>query len=464
MRARTIAAVMVALLAVCPLAAQSGADVVVTRSGATVEGVLIEESPGNHLLIRSQDGALLYLRSADLLSVNHGAGAPLPDAYEDILLLRTGVILRGAVREDAPGSHVVIELGGPDDPVPATIAYADLWKIIRRPAPPTGVEAHSAQVRSEAITLKLEITLGRRRAAGGDGEAAAGALERLAEDLKAAETERVTQEIETCSDRRDREKEKVESSAQTLDEAIEELEAIAAMCEAGATRAKGPGDPAVPAGDPATPTGAQAAGGDLPAGEPTGYAQLSLRDATEALRGNAAALATHAASPAGDPALLRALEERIRTRARVDRIIGKRPGTGALQLLRIRRAAAMLPLPDREILYTTNRRRDALMGSGLNAVPFFNLGSWLQGDPAGAVVGTGAMVAGGFLIWAGFYYSDYLEPRVLGGSVIRLPESMTMVTAGSLVIGGAYVWSLVRPVFYVRKCNRLLADALGVRR
>ena len=134
-----------------------------------------------------------------------------------------------------------------------------------------------------------------------------------------------------------------------------------------------------------------------------------------------------------------------------------------LQLLRIQRNASSLPLPDRELLYQANRRHDQLLGVGLNVLPALNLGSWLQGDLVGAAANTAFMAAGGAVIWAGFAYADHFEPRETEIGVLLLPSPMTTVTIGTAIMAAAYVSSLVRPIWYDHRCNRLLADALDVR-
>jgi len=458
-----IALILVAVAAVVP--AQDRADVVLLRNGMTVEGLLLEQSPGNYLLLTTGDGSLAYITSADLLHVAHGAGELLPDQYEDILLLRSGLIFRGTVREDAPGRHVVLELAGAGDDgrgedARVTVPYVDLWKIIRRPVPPRDDPDADRSTRSEAITLKLEITLGSRRAdrRTGTGDDSA-VLDTLTDDLAEVEESRLLQEVADCESRREDEREDIQSTADSLEEAIEELATLAAICEEGPTRSKGD-DPSVPGLDPGSDPGGRLNPTD---GQPTGYERWSLQDVTGQLHADSVSLADQAASPAGDPATLAALRDRFETRAQVTRLIAPRTGINSLQLLRITRSASSLPLPDRELLYQANHRQDQLLGVGLNVLPVLNLGSWLQGDLIGAVANTAFMAAGGAVVWAGFAYADHLTPVETEIGVLLLPSPMTTVWAGTAIMAAAYVSSLVRPFWYDHRCNRLLADALDVR-
>lgn len=466
MRAARTAWIVLILVAVAAMApAQDRTDVVLLRNGMTVEGLLLEQSPGNYLLLTTGDGSLAYITSVDLLHVDHGAGELLPDQYEDILLLRSGLIFRGTVREDAPGRHVVLELAGAGDDGRAesarvTVPYADLWKIIRRPVLPPDDPDAARSVRSEAITLKLEITLGSRRAdrRTGTGDDSA-VLDTLTDELAEIEESRLLQEVADCESRHEDEREDIQSTADSLEEAIDELAALAAICEEGPTRSKGD-DPSVPGLDPESDSAGRL---DPTDGEPTSYERWSLQDVTGQLHADSVSLADQAASPAGDPATLAALRERFETRAQVTRLIAPRTGTNPLQLLRINRNASSLPLPDRELLYRANHRQDQLLGVGLNVLPVLNLGSWLQGDLVGAVANTAFMAVGGAVIWAGFAYADHFAPQETEIGVLLLPSPMTTVWAGTAIMAAAYVSSLVRPFWYDHRCNRLLADALDVR-
>ena len=428
--------------------AQDRADIVQLRDGTVVEGLLIEYSPGGYLLLKSEGERLMHIAAADLLGVEHGAGEALGDEHEEIVLLRSGLIFRGRIRQEAPGRFVIIEL--PDAPVQVEIPYDDVWKILRRPVPLADDPASAQSVKSETVTLTLEITLGGRQVTRSDDPTASNNVtERLADEFAEVERARTEREAVACEQRRDDDQAEIQSSAETLDEAIAELARLAAICEDGPTRRKGDTSPTTPA--------------DLIALGPSGYEEWDLADVSTQARANASALAIRAASPAGDPTTLLALRNRIDARAQVTQIIAPRAGTNPQQLARIRQAAAELPPPDRGLLYSANRRHDQLLGIGLNSIPVLNLGSWRQGDYAGAAANMAFIAAGAAIMWAGFEYADHFEPVVTDAGVFRLPAPMTTVYIGTAVMGAAYVSSLIRPIWYDARCNRLLADALGVR-
>jgi hypothetical protein len=456
-RAVRVAALSALLLLVTlvPVFTQERADVVRTRSGEMVEGILVEESPDSHLLIRSEDGVLVYLPPSEVLAVDHGSGSRLSDAHEDILLLTNGLVLRGAIREDAPGDHVGIEVTTELGDALVTVPYDELWKILRRPLPEPGTVDAAAE--REAVTLRLQITLGQRRAGGSAESGDEDEIARLVSELEEVENARARVENDACEERREAESEKVESSAETAREAIDELASIAAMCENGATRSKGDDE----LNDEEVPEAPAIAA--LMSEDPTGYERWSIDDTAEELRASTLALAEQAASPAGDPAVLAALRERFETRATVQMILSPRVGVGPVQHLRVRVNARSLSLPDRELLYAANRRNDQFLGVGLNLIPGLGLGSLAQRDIVGFAVNAGIVVAGGVLMWAGYEYAEHMIPIETELGLFRIPESMTLVYIGTGVIGGAYVFSLARPFVFVNRCNTLLRDSLDVR-
>lgn len=420
------AAAVLLVLATGAVWSQERADIVTFPDGSTVEGLLFEQAPGSYVMMRSSDGRLRYFTPDELAGVEHDAGQPLSGRYEDILLLQSGVILRGVIRSDVPGSHILVEVGGEDGArVTVRIDSGEIWKTMKRPVSQTEGPDSEQEVRREALVLELDITLGRRRAgpAASDDE---DAVSSLAEDLARAEQARAREEADLCED--------------------------------GPTREKGNGSQS-DAGVDVAPRPVR-----TPPSDPTAFEEWRLADITDQLRADSESLADQAASPAGDPATRAALEDRMEARARLNGIMWPRVGTGWLQHYRIRQAAAELPVADREFLYRTNKRQDLLLGMGLNAVPALNLGSWAQGDRSGALANTLLMAGGGAILWASYHYAASLQAVEVPWTVVGIPYPATWFWTGTAVMGAAWVSSVVRPVIYQEQCNRLLADSLDVPR
>ncbi len=153
-----------------------------------------------------------------------------------------------------------------------------------------------------------------------------------------------------------------------------------------------------------------------------------------------ATVAVPAAAPAGgNPAVTMQLQALIRSKAHM------RP-SGQLQMMSL---ADQLSDSERLMLYSTNRKGDAALVLLLNwLVP--SLGSWIQGDTAGALVELSWLslgVVGVATGWEYDYWSGYSNPTWL-----------YYVGIGSLVF--YVVYYCVRPFTFQREWNTGLARGL----
>lgn len=125
---------------------------------------------------------------------------------------------------------------------------------------------------------------------------------------------------------------------------------------------------------------------------------------------------------------------------------------GKAQMLQL---AAGLSEADKMYLYSTNTKDDAAIGLGLNLL-LTSLGSWVQGDVAGALTEITMALAAIMAMtngWDDYYtyygYYDYSEPNAL-----------FYLGVGCLVFNIVYM--CVRPFSWVKIWNRNLAESLGV--
>jgi len=109
---------------------------------------------------------------------------------------------------------------------------------------------------------------------------------------------------------------------------------------------------------------------------------------------------------------------------------------------------------DKMYLYSTNTKDDAAIGLGLNLL-LTSLGSWVQGDTAGALteitVALAAIMAmtngwDEYIDYYGYYYSE--------------PNALFYLGVGCLVFNIVYMCA--RPFGWVKIWNRNLAESLGV--
>jgi len=123
----------------------------------------------------------------------------------------------------------------------------------------------------------------------------------------------------------------------------------------------------------------------------------------------------------------------------------------------VQRLAGELPYSERLALYAAFERRDQGLGTGLN---FFipSLGSWVQGDIAGALIQDGLLLAGaGLLYWNGnFDYENSNFYNKLNG------QSNMIMYAGITVLAADWIFGLIRPLTYARKWNMKLAASLRI--
>ena len=125
---------------------------------------------------------------------------------------------------------------------------------------------------------------------------------------------------------------------------------------------------------------------------------------------------------------------------------------GKAQMMQL---AAGLSQTDKMYLYSTNTKDDAAIGLGLNLL-LTSLGSWVQGDTAGALAEITMAIAAIVAMtngWDDYYdawgYYDYSEPNAL-----------FYLGVGALVFNIVYMCA--RPFYWVKRWNRDLAESLGV--
>ena len=102
-----IAACACALVATRAAAAQR--EMVTLRDGSSVEGALVEYAEGDHVTLRLDDGTE---RRFDWLDIDSARQAPTDGAARGLVVLQDGTVLRGRVIESVAGDHVLIRLEG----------------------------------------------------------------------------------------------------------------------------------------------------------------------------------------------------------------------------------------------------------------------------------------------------------------------------------------------------------------
>jgi len=163
-----------------------------------------------------------------------------------------------------------------------------------------------------------------------------------------------------------------------------------------------------------------------------------------------AAAAPAVAVPAAAPAVAPTSDAVMKLQVLIKRKVFLKPA-GKAQMMQL---AAGLSQADKMYLYSTNTKDDAAMGLGLNLL-LTSLGSWVQGDTAGALTEITMALAAIMAMTNGWdtYYDSW-------GYEWSEPNALFYLGVGCLVFNIVYMCA--RPFSWVKIWNRNLAESLGV--
>lgn len=179
------------------------------------------------------------------------------------------------------------------------------------------------------------------------------------------------------------------------------------------------------------------------AGQRIAGVEVTVRPAaTAAAPAATAATAAPAATPMADAVLK--LQVLIKSK------VFLKPA-GRAQMLQL---ASRLSQADKMYLYSTNTKDDAAIGLGLNLL-LTSLGSWVQGDVAGALTEITMALAAIMCMTNG--WDDYYDSW---GYYYSEPNALFYLGVGCLVFNIIYMCA--RPFGWVKIWNRRLAESLGV--
>jgi hypothetical protein len=97
----------------------------------------------------------------------------------------------------------------------------------------------------------------------------------------------------------------------------------------------------------------------------------------------------------------------------------------------------------------------------LNIIPGFGLGSFIQGDTTGGLIGLGGCALGEILYYAGYltYYQAVLDWNGYGTAPT---DGMGTYLLGGAILTGTLVFGIVRPITFAKKYNRDHGFAVNV--
>jgi hypothetical protein len=137
-------------------------DVIHLKDGTTLSGLIVEQEAGISVKLASADGIVWTLEDQEIDVIEkEPAPDPLMVQYTDVVLLKDGVLFRGSVVEQRPGDSIVLRTSSSSL---LTIPIADVWAFVKRkqvvgtaPAPALAVDT-----KTEPLRIRLQIEIGKK--------------------------------------------------------------------------------------------------------------------------------------------------------------------------------------------------------------------------------------------------------------------------------------------------------------
>jgi hypothetical protein len=442
-------------------------DVVRLKDGTVLRGLIVEQTVGESLKLATLERLVYTLADYEVARVEkQKVRDPVPFHFSDVVLLNDGVMFRGTIVEQRPEQTITLQT---ENLILLTFATEDIWKILKEKRiaemPEDSSDKRDREKR-EGFKIALQLELAKDRVGGQEaagGEQAGGPQEEidsLKEEVQALEQEEQRIETALLEDRRLEERERLQGLQQEVERILAEVAGLLEQCleETG--------------------TGAQSkqAAGFLESGVPwpllipvrfdlpePGAWQRRARPglATDGFRPQPVAQAASAEDLLAGlgtslDGIVQRTIERIPTEEEVKAQTARQQAYSALvdRLGRVtwkrlgsyhpmRSLAESVPVEDRVFLYETHRRERALLSAGLNLVPILSIGSLVQGDLWGVVLGFGQLALGVYLV----------------GPALGLGD-VTQITAAAAGLGGVYVLGVLEPFRFERSWNRRLRNRL----
>jgi hypothetical protein len=405
-------------------------DVLHLSDGTVVSGSIVEEEPGRSYTVETIGGERIVCRAEGVQRIEKRL-EPAESAIwqRSIVFLADGVVFKGIIVERAPDECMVLELANGRL---LHLAGEEIAKIGSEPIaggfakerPLAPASTRKAIVEFEFRRVQDQIAEAEKRletaAPGSDARA----------DIE-AEVSRLRQELEALSEERKRATEEAEQEERKEQEYEQEFGEIASGLDEArgevARRVESCSRPEIR--DRMRET----------------LAEIDRKTAEIVQRTEVVA---RAAEP--DPRLPPIREEQSRTE--LSGLIANRLWDDPDHRQQVETAVASLPVKQRQQIYRENRRTGWFGKTLWNAIPFFSIGSWTQGDILGAGISMASTIGGVVMV-----------ALIAGPEMSADPFDTPLGIAGVLVAGVGYLYSLVQPAMFVSSENDKLATALGLR-
>ena len=215
-------------------------DVLFLRDGTSVEGLIVDQNLGESIKVATYERTLLSFEQNEIERIEkRQAAEPIPVALTDAIVLLDGVIFRGDIVEQKPGEFLVLKTA---NGLFLTFPFEDVWKIVKqRIIAASAAAGQEAPDPVEAATLELKIVLQQknlRNRLSESKQGTAGESEVLREQIDA-----LTNEINQLQEDKDRlaqeqidqrlsaERTRLEELRAEIERLLEEMKAILKQCE-----------------------------------------------------------------------------------------------------------------------------------------------------------------------------------------------------------------------------------------
>lgn len=209
-------------------------DVAYLKDGTMLLGLVVEQEAGSFLRLATPDQVVWTLEESEIDSIEKiETEEPLAVSYTDAALLMDGVVFRGTIVEQRPGESIVLRTG---NGALLHIPMGDIWKLAKQkqvagapPKLPASVDAET-----EPMKIRLQIELAGRKLeelAGGGGEGRKEDAGTLRQDLQALERERDRADLASVDERRAVERREIEAVDHEVGQLVGELVEGLERCE-----------------------------------------------------------------------------------------------------------------------------------------------------------------------------------------------------------------------------------------
>jgi hypothetical protein len=480
MRCRVLIAIV--FITVCTLGntADQYLDLVTLRDGTQLSGVIIDQNTGESLKLETFYREVLTVNEREITRIEKVENSEylFDISFIDVVCLSDGVIFKGLITEQVPGSSLTLLV---EENIELTFPMKEVFRVLKqKQVEATRLSVTEAQDKVLKTALQIEINLGTLRSKNLRGPETNDSgkshleeeLSELKEEIQELEHALEEAELERTIETLATQEQQIETIREELGSLIDELIETLERCNTV------PADsvalwrlPEMHKLQPITHHLAAFSFFNENCDEraqvrPVDGQDMYSKDLGE-LRGTFAGLLEELSGLAVvnlvDGEELDRQAAIIEAQNELAFMLQTQHWKRIWNMPRTMELIDQIPQDDRELVYATHKNQNLWLGVGLNAIPMLHIGSWVQGNVLGALIGYAHTIAaiGVTVLLMDAYWVDqpYQDAQGYYHKFTR-PAGLGWLAIGA--IGASYAVGLLQPVLYIRKWNRRLARQLDV--